>query len=184
MSEVHITQKHTIVFYLRSNPDFYDIYDCLESNWEEVEYSVNDNDTGGLKTSLKDLGITDSKITPQKLIETLINNCESVPDENGNDQFKYPLFGKWIVDHYDAAQGYYGSDEYGLETCFDGLKLTLYVTDSSIIENDRYKVVYKSDDCELLKMDKSHFKFKPKILIDGVITGNSSILGEYILHAT
>tara|TARA_X000000368_G_scaffold271287_1_gene215051 strand:- start:78 stop:632 length:555 start_codon:yes stop_codon:yes gene_type:complete len=184
MSEVNITQKHNIVFYLRSNPDFYDIYDYLEDNWEEVELSVNDNDTGGLKTSLKDLGITESQISPQKLIETLINNCEPVPDENGNDQFKYPLFGKWIVDHYDAAQGYYGSDEYGLETCFDALKLTLFVTDSSIVENDRYKIVYKSDDCELLKMDKSHFKFKPKILIDGVITGNSSILGEYILHAT
>ena len=54
MSEVNITQKHNIVFYLRSNPDFYDIYDYLEDSWEEVELSVNDNDTGGLKTSLKD----------------------------------------------------------------------------------------------------------------------------------
>ena len=32
MSEVNITQKHNIVFYLRSNPDFYDIYDYLEDN--------------------------------------------------------------------------------------------------------------------------------------------------------
>ena len=182
MSEVNITQKHNIVFYLSSNPDFYDIYDYLESNWEEVELSVNDNDTGGLETSLKDLGITDSKISPQKLIETLINNCEPVPDENGNDQFKYPLFGNWIVDHYDAAQGYMGTDERGLETCFDGLKLTLFITDSTD------KMVYESDDCELLKIDKSQLKLKypaVQVVYDAsVISYEQSILGEYISHAT
>ena len=177
---INITQKHTIVFYLSSNPDFYDSYDYLESNWEEVELSVNDNDTGGLKTSLKDLGITESQISPQKLIETLINNCEPVPDENGNDQFKYPLFGNWIVDHYYTAQGYYGSDERGLEQLLETpgvIKLTLHVTDSSIIENDRIKIVYSSDDCELLKIDKSQLKLKYAAL-------NLSILGEYISHAT
>ena len=171
MSEVNITQKHTVFFYLSSNPDFYDIYDYLESNWEEVEYSVNDNDSGGLETSLKDLGITESQISPQKLIETLINNCEPVPDENGNDQFKYPLFGNWIVDHYDAARGYMGTDERGLETCFDGLKLTLFITDST------GKMVYESDDCELLKIDKSKLKLEYSSL-------DWPILQEYISHAT
>tara|TARA_Y100000748_G_C15204592_1_gene374858 strand:- start:67 stop:567 length:501 start_codon:yes stop_codon:yes gene_type:complete len=166
MSEVNITQKHTVFFYLSSNPDFYDIYDYLEMYWEEVSNSVQ-----YLETSLKDLGITDSKISPQKLIETLINNCEPVPDENGNDQFKYPLFGNWIVDHYDAAQGYMGTDERGLETCFDGLKLTLFITDSTD------KMVYESDDCELLKIDKSQLKLEYPSL-------NLPILKEYISHAT
>tara|TARA_B110000008_G_C16761413_1_gene480766 strand:- start:62 stop:622 length:561 start_codon:yes stop_codon:yes gene_type:complete len=175
-----INKDHTIEFVLASDPYWYDSFPYLESNWEEVSYAVNNGDSAGLLTSLEELGINESEISVKKLIETIINKCETVCDENGNDQFKYPVFGNWVLDHYNESYGYYGSDERGLETCFEAIFLQLYIMDNNIMEDGKNKCVYfteEPDECEIRKMDRSQLKLKYPSL-------NLPILEEYISHAT
>tara|TARA_B110000438_G_scaffold72356_1_gene72460 strand:- start:927 stop:1406 length:480 start_codon:yes stop_codon:yes gene_type:complete len=108
-----------------------------------------------LEKNLEQLGIAESKIDSEELVLTLFDNCEHVENDEGEWDFKYPIFGKWVLDHYNESRKYFDGDSTGLEQAFKDWGVCL----SMQIKDDKNEEVYSNDNV-IKSLDESKLWFK------------------------
>ena len=69
-----------------------------------------------LKTNKENLGL-ENNLECEKLVATLLNDCEHNWDDDEKPSFEYKTFGEWVLKHYNDSKDYI-IDDSGAESFF------------------------------------------------------------------
>ena len=111
----------------------------------------NDSVSYPLVTNVLDLGIKD-EINCDALVSVLLNAdnlCEHEWDDDGNEFFKYPVFGDWALKLYNDSKDYLIDENTGSELFFvseNNASLRVKITDKD--GNVKYETENAFDDIE------------------------------------
>ena len=148
---MEINKDHKIFF------EFYFEEEEVEKNPDLLENFSSGvaEEIGVLKTNLSQLQIVKNNLTIEDFVLTLFNNCEHLWDDDDKPEFKYPIFGNWVLDHYNKSREYFDGHETGLEQAFKNMGVCLFMS----IKDKDGKELYRNLDI-ISSIDESKLWFK------------------------